>query len=115
MTKAWPRRRTRLAVRSRFRSRQNAPIVGRKPVCFRRPERAAQHAQGLLVEVFRQVGDPRLDGLVHRMHGPLGRVPKRPDIEREPSLFEGQDFLGDEGLGKAWIAFHDDGDASGCR
>jgi hypothetical protein len=30
-------------------------------------------------------------------------------------LLEGQDFLGDEGFGKARIAFYDDGDAPVCH
>jgi hypothetical protein len=40
-------------------------------------------------------------------------VAKGPDIEGKTPLFEGQDFLRNEGFGKARIAFHDDGDASG--
>ena len=79
------------------------------------PERAPQHPHRLLVEVFRQIGDAGLDGLVHGMHGPLGRMAQGPDFQVQAALLEGQDFLGDEGFGKARIAFHDDGDAPVCH
>jgi hypothetical protein len=48
------------------------------------------------------------------MHGLLRGVAEGPDVEGQAALFEGEDLLRDERLGKARIAFHDDGDASGC-
>ncbi len=80
-----------------------------------REEHAAQHAQRLLVEIFRQIGHRRLDPAVHRVNRFLGRVPQRPDFEVEPAILQGQDFLRDEGLGEARITLHDDGDASGSN
>jgi hypothetical protein len=41
-------------------------------------------------------------------------MPEGPDFERQPMLFKGEDFLGDERFGEARIAFDDNGDSSGC-
>jgi hypothetical protein len=43
------------------------------------------------------------------MHGALGGMAQRPDVEVDAALLEGQKFLGDEGLRQARIALYHHG------
>jgi hypothetical protein len=89
-----------------------------EPRTPRAPGEPAPDAQRFLIEVFGEVAHARPDPLVHRVHEPLGRMAKGPDLERDAAVFERQHFLRDEGLGQPRIAFDHDGDppaGASCR
>jgi hypothetical protein len=84
-----------------------APIAATQ-ACFQpRP----QHAQRLLIEIFRQIADPRRDLAMHGVHVLVGRKAQGDDVDREPALLQRADLLRDKRLGQARIALEDEDQA----
>jgi hypothetical protein len=90
--------------------RESAPVAGLE---LRLPP-GTQHAQRLLVEIFRQIGDFRRDLAMHRMEVLVGREPQRDDVDREPAQLQRANLLRDEGLRQTRIALEDE-DQAGHR
>src|SRR6478609_6320720 len=74
-----------------------------------RGRRATEYPQRFLVKIFREITGRRADGAVHRVNSFVGRMPQRPDFERDAPSLQRQYFLRDERFGKPGISFHDDG------
>lgn len=66
-----------------------------------------QHADRLLMQIFRQVGDGRADLIMNGVAFFIRRPAHGHQFQREPGLFEPQKFLGDESLGQARIALEE--------
>lgn len=75
-------------------------------------DQPAQHAQGLVMQIFGQIGDRGLDLVMDGMAAGIGRVPHRDQMQRQPGLFQPAQFLRDKGLRQARIAFQQHGDAA---
>ncbi len=80
------------------------------------PPPGAEHAQRLLIEIFREITDLGADLLVDRVDRWIVGMAERDDLERDPALLKSQNFLGDEGLGKPRIPLQHQSDFgwSGC-
>ena len=87
-----------------------APSARQKPARGRHGEQARAAPARLLVQIFREIVNRRLDLVVHRMALGVGRPSQRHDDEFEPGLLQAEQFLRDEGLRQARIALQDDDD-----
>ena len=67
------------------------------------------------MEIFWQVEHRRLDLVMHRMALGVGRMAQGHEREIEACSLQPEDFLRDEGLREARIAFQDDGDSTTFR
>jgi hypothetical protein len=71
---------------------------------------AAQDPQRFPIEVFRQIEDRGPDPLMDRVPFAVRRVAQGNDQDIQAALFEGEDFLCNEGFRKARIALEDKSD-----
>ena len=62
----------------------------------------------LVVQVFRQVGDRRLELGVQGVGGLVGRMAEREQVQRQAAPFQPDQFLGDEGFRQPGPALQDD-------
>ena len=100
------------AAQARIAAQVLEPLPPRRAIAGEMLHRApgAPHAPRLLMEVFRKIVDWGADLAMNGMGVRIARAPQSDETNVEAALLERAHFLGDKGLGKARIAFEDEGD-----